>query len=199
MEKHAVARLIGASPGYVGYEEGGRLTEAIRRSGRVTLFARSKTGTNTTARDIDGRPLPIFASHAKLALASFRYNYQNAVWRLPWSANIGGQKVPSAAAALAGKDGPTNGSFPIDYSTRVDTIPAYSALDVLSGRISSKDLAGKDVVVGAGSDVLNDNFFIPGYGRAFGVQVHALGAETLKQGHPVELGWIPGLLLAVAV
>jgi ATP-dependent Clp protease ATP-binding subunit ClpB len=31
MEKHSVARLIGAPPGYVGYEEGGYLTEAIRR------------------------------------------------------------------------------------------------------------------------------------------------------------------------
>jgi ATP-dependent Clp protease ATP-binding subunit ClpB len=31
MEKHAVARMIGAPPGYVGYEEGGQLTEAIRR------------------------------------------------------------------------------------------------------------------------------------------------------------------------
>jgi len=31
MEKHAVARMIGAPPGYVGYEEGGRLTEAVRR------------------------------------------------------------------------------------------------------------------------------------------------------------------------
>merc|ERR1711965_235702 len=31
MEQHAVSRLIGAPPGYVGYEEGGRLTEAVRR------------------------------------------------------------------------------------------------------------------------------------------------------------------------
>jgi ATP-dependent Clp protease ATP-binding subunit ClpB len=31
MEKHSVSRLIGAPPGYVGYEEGGRLTEAVRR------------------------------------------------------------------------------------------------------------------------------------------------------------------------
>jgi len=31
MEKHSVARLIGAPPGYVGYEEGGKLTEAVRR------------------------------------------------------------------------------------------------------------------------------------------------------------------------
>jgi len=31
MEKNAVARLLGAPPGYVGYEEGGQLTEAVRR------------------------------------------------------------------------------------------------------------------------------------------------------------------------
>ena len=31
MEKHAVARLIGAPPGYIGYEEGGQLTEAVRK------------------------------------------------------------------------------------------------------------------------------------------------------------------------
>jgi len=39
MEKHSVARLIGAPPGYVGYEEGGKLTEAVRRRPyQVVLF-----------------------------------------------------------------------------------------------------------------------------------------------------------------
>jgi ATP-dependent Clp protease ATP-binding subunit ClpB len=39
MEKHSVARLIGAPPGYVGYEEGGTLTEAVRRRPyQVVLF-----------------------------------------------------------------------------------------------------------------------------------------------------------------
>ena len=31
MEKHAVSRMIGAPPGYVGYDEGGQLTEQVRR------------------------------------------------------------------------------------------------------------------------------------------------------------------------
>ena len=31
MEKHTVSRLVGAPPGYVGYEEGGQLTDAVRR------------------------------------------------------------------------------------------------------------------------------------------------------------------------
>jgi len=38
MEKHAVARLIGAPPGYVGYEEGGQLTEAVRRKAYCVLL-----------------------------------------------------------------------------------------------------------------------------------------------------------------
>ena len=38
MEKHAVARLTGAPPGYVGYEEGGQLTEAVRRKGYSAIL-----------------------------------------------------------------------------------------------------------------------------------------------------------------
>ena len=38
MERHSVARLIGAPPGYVGYEEGGRLTEAVRRRPYAVLL-----------------------------------------------------------------------------------------------------------------------------------------------------------------
>ena len=38
MEKHSVARLIGAPPGYVGYEEGGKLTEAVRRRPYTVLL-----------------------------------------------------------------------------------------------------------------------------------------------------------------
>jgi ATP-dependent Clp protease ATP-binding subunit ClpB len=45
MEKHSVARMIGAPPGYVGYEEGGRLTEAIRRRPySVVLFDEIEKG-----------------------------------------------------------------------------------------------------------------------------------------------------------
>ena len=39
MEKHSVSRLVGAPPGYVGYDEGGQLTEAVRRKPyNVVLF-----------------------------------------------------------------------------------------------------------------------------------------------------------------
>ena len=38
MEKHSISRLIGAPPGYVGYEAGGQLTEAIRRKPYCVLL-----------------------------------------------------------------------------------------------------------------------------------------------------------------
>ncbi|MEZ5928225.1 MAG: AAA family ATPase [Parvularculaceae bacterium] len=48
MEKHAVSRLIGAPPGYVGYEEGGVLTEAVRRRPyQVVLFDEVEKCTRT--------------------------------------------------------------------------------------------------------------------------------------------------------
>jgi EAL domain-containing protein (putative c-di-GMP-specific phosphodiesterase class I)/CHASE2 domain-containing sensor protein len=179
-------------------EDDAALADAFRRAGRVTLFSRSQFGQQNSAQHIDGRPLPIFTRYAKLGLATFYYNYQNAVWRLPWSGDVGRERVPSFAAALANRAGPAGATFPVDYSIEVESIPAYSALDILRGRISSKELAGKDVIVGTGSEILNDNFFVPGYGRAFGVQVHALGAETLKNGKPIDLGWFVAFLIEMA-
>ncbi len=174
------------------------LAKSIEKAGMVTLFTRSQVGVLSASRKVDGRPLPIFADHSKLGLASFDYNYQSAVWRMPWSARVGNQVVPSFAAALAGKQGPVGESFRVDYSTRIDTIPIYSAVDVIQGRVNARQLAGKQVMVGTGSEILNDNFFVPGYGRAFGAQIHALAAETLKAGTPIDLGWLAALVLSLA-
>lgn len=173
--------------------------DAIERSGRVSLFVRTRKGAYGSTAPVIDRPLPILMKHARLALGTVRYNYQNAAWNLPYSAMVDRQRVPSFAAALASVDRPAGTSFPVDYSTKVSSIPTYSAGDLLTGRIPRSALAGKDVVIGLGSDVLNDVFFIPGYGRGYGVYVQTLGAETLKKGRPVDLGWLPAFLLAIAI
>ena len=171
--------------------------DAIERSGQVSLFVRSKHGAYGSTQPVLDRPLPILRRHAKLVLGSVEYNYENAAWRLPYATMIDGQKVPSLAAAIANVDGPTDSSFPVDYSRKVESIPTYSAGDLLSGRIPRSALAGKEVVIGLGSSILNDVFFIPGYGRGFGVYIQTLGAETLKSGRPRDLGWLPAFLLAI--
>jgi EAL domain-containing protein (putative c-di-GMP-specific phosphodiesterase class I)/CHASE2 domain-containing sensor protein len=172
--------------------------DALARSGRVTLLARSKFGPDDSTSRIDSEPLPMFKAHAKLGIGSVHYNYRDAVTELPYGAVIKGQKIPSFAAALANLDGRPDVMFPVDYSIDVRSVPNYSAGDVLSGTVGAKQLAGKDVLIGVASDVLGDRFFIPGYGRSYGVFVHAIAGETLKQGRPVDLGWIPGLLLGLA-
>lgn len=162
---------------------------AIARSGRVTLFTRSRIGQVGTAHDVDDLPLPVLRKHAKLGAASLFYNYQNAVWRVQYAAKLRTGAVPSFAAALAKVSGPADEDFRVDYSTDLRTLPTYPAGDVLTGQVGARQLAGKDVVIGIGTDVIGDSYFIPGYGKAFGIHVHAIAAETLKRGRPVDLGW----------
>jgi EAL domain-containing protein (putative c-di-GMP-specific phosphodiesterase class I)/CHASE2 domain-containing sensor protein len=175
----------------------GAFASAIERSGRVILLARSKVGP-VGGTKIDSRPLAIFADHARLATASVEYDYQNAIWTLPYALAIGKDEIPSFAAAAAARKGPAGENFRVDYSIDPRSIPVYSAADVLGGRIPAAQLKGKDILVGTDSDVIGDRYFIPGYGRAGGVNVHALGAETLHHGTPVDLGWSITFLFGMA-
>lgn len=69
--------------------------EAIQRFGKVTLLARSKIGPSE-GKSVNSRPLPEFAKHAKLGSASVEYDWENAVWRLPYAADFGHETVPSS-------------------------------------------------------------------------------------------------------
>jgi EAL domain-containing protein (putative c-di-GMP-specific phosphodiesterase class I)/CHASE2 domain-containing sensor protein len=169
------------------------LADALRRAGSVTLAARYRVGPQQGTK-LEAGQLPQFAKYAKQATLSVEYNYQNAVWRLPYAATIKGQRLPSIASALGNKAGVNDGQFPIDYSTDLKTIPTVSAGDVMSGKIPPAELAGKDILIGTNSDIIGDRYFIPGYGRTGGVFVHALGAETLRAGSPANLGWLVAFL-----
>jgi len=174
------------------------LAEALHRSGNVTLFTRSQSGVGGAPPKIVDLPLPLLAANSKLAAGSFHYNYQNAVWKVLYAAKVGNRTIPSFASAIANVQGTPNTEFRVDYSVDPATIPSYSAGDVLTGAVGPKQLAGKDVLIGIGTDVVGDSYFIPGYGKAFGVHVHAIAAETLKSGSPVDLGWFAAFLLSFA-
>jgi EAL domain-containing protein (putative c-di-GMP-specific phosphodiesterase class I)/CHASE2 domain-containing sensor protein len=170
--------------------------QALARSGRVTLAARAKTGVNGTT--IDSGPLPLFARYAKIASISVQYNYQNSAWAIPYAHNMKAVWVPSFASAIAGIKGPADESFPVDYSIALPSIPEYSAADVMNGTVPANRLAGREIVVGTATDAVGDQVFVPGYGRGFGSHVHIIAAETLKRGHPISLGWVPGFLVGLA-
>lgn len=170
------------------------LADSLRKSGRVTLATRSVT---TDGRRVDSRPLPLFRRFSREAWIPIAYNYQNAAWRLRYGSKIDGQAIPSLSAAVAGVSGPPGADYPVDYSVQLSSIPVVSAADVLDGKVAASALRGKKVLVGADADIIGDRFFVPGYGRTGGVYVHAIGAETLKNGIPVDLGWFIPFLIAL--
>jgi len=174
------------------------LAESLKRSGRVILAARTRSGPQGGA-DQEDLPLPILADAADgIGSISWRYDFQQAVTGIPYAAKAGQKTYPSFAALLSGHGGAANTTFTPDYSLDPNSIPTLPAKSVLDGTFDRRLVAGKDVVIGATAEELNDQFFVPGMGRMGGAYVHIIGAETLKGGRPVDLGMIPLFLLALA-
>jgi EAL domain-containing protein (putative c-di-GMP-specific phosphodiesterase class I)/CHASE2 domain-containing sensor protein len=171
---------------------------ALSRAGIVTLASRFVLDPSTGKRT-DHLPLPSFRKAVSLANINVRYNFQGAVLDLPYAFEQGGVTYPSMAAALAGKSGPPNKSFEIDYSLDPATFPVVSAADVIGGSADPTMLSGKTVLVGTASFQLGDIYFAPGIGQLPGAFLHALGAETLKAGTPSYLSWVVPFAFACAM
>ncbi len=166
----------------------GALAEAMRRSRRVVLPVGSSLAPEARP---DQPPIESLAEHAELAAITADHNYQNAVWQLPYSVDYAGRRLPTFAALLADKREASSGEFLIDYSVDPESIPTVSAAAILNGQYDRSLLRGKQVIIGSTNNLLGDTYFIPGYRQASGVYVQVIGAETLKAGQPISLGWIP--------
>ena len=96
MEQHSVARLIGAPPGYVGYEEGGRLTEAVRRKPySVILFDEIEKA----HRDVFNVLLQVLDDGRLTDGQGRTVNFKNAV--VVMTSNIGSGEIQKLAAREA--------------------------------------------------------------------------------------------------
>ncbi len=172
-----------------------RLARALDKSRNVTLAYLPRTG----ARDghlQDIKPLPEFTRKARIGTIGLWYNYANEAWILPQGYRQGPSLVPSVATVLAGKTATTDATFRINYAFDPRTVPVLSAADVLAGQTDPALLSGKTVIVGITTERLGDQFMVPGWGKESGVYIHILGAETLKAGKPLDLGWLPAFFLA---
>ena len=99
MEKHSVARLIGAPPGYVGYEEGGQLTEAVRRRPyRVILFDEIEKA----HADVFNVLLQILEDGRLTDSAGRTVDFKNTV--LIMTSNIGSQFIEPMPVGLSEED-----------------------------------------------------------------------------------------------
>lgn len=168
--------------------------DAIKRSGRVILPVIAHP-------DISPKvfPLASLAKHAQLADISFNYDADNRVRQLNFTYDYKGTEFTTLATKLAGWKVKPSGYFPIDYAVSPQSFPTVSAGDIITGKVPTSAIDGKIALIGTTTDTLGDQYFIPGFGRAGGVYIHAIGAESLMRGRPILLGWIPFFLLCAIV
>ncbi len=127
MEKHAVARLIGAPPGYVGYEEGGQLTEAVKRRPYCLILLDEIEKAHPDVFNIllqildDGR-----LTDGKGRTVDFR----NAL--IIMTSNLGGQEIKALGRDYAAMEREVKrileGHFRPEFLNRVDEIVIFKPL-----------------------------------------------------------------------
>ena len=129
MEKHSVARLIGAPPGYVGYEEGGYLTEAVRRKPYSVILLDEIEKAHA---DVFNVLLQVLDDGRMTDGQGRTVDFKNTV--IVMTSNLGSHKIQS----MEGSDpevvklavmGEVRAHFRPEFINRVDEIVVFHALD----------------------------------------------------------------------
>ena len=180
MEKHAVARLIGAPPGYVGYDEGGQLTEAVRRRPyAVVLFDEIEKA----HPDVFNVLLQVLDDGRLTDSKGRTVDFKNTV--LIMTSNVGAQALTTAWAQ--GEDGFEDAKervmdslkqqFRPEFLNRVDDIVVFHPLDeaqlthIVDLRLKDLQalLADRKITLEL-TDAARKAIFKSGYDRAYGAR-----------------------------
>ena len=129
MEKQTVSRLIGAPPGYVGYEEGGKLTEAVRRRPYCLVLLDELEKAHP---DVTGILLQVMEEGCLTDSAGRRVSFRNAI--VVMTSNVGGEiKGDGLGFSPAGRDGETRKAlektFSPEFLGRLDQTVYFLPLD----------------------------------------------------------------------
>jgi len=200
MEKHSVARLIGAPPGYVGYEEGGQLTEAVRRRPYSLILLDEIEKAHADVFNVllqvldDGR---LTDGHGRTV------DFRNAV--LVMTSNLGSEEIKALTEAGNRDDikdmvmGVVAQHFRPEFINRVDDVMVFHPLEkshmhgiaeiqlqLLRARLAEQDLNLE--VSEAALDLLVEEGYDPVYGarplkRAIQHQLENPLAQELLAGH----------------
>ena len=129
MEKQSVSRLIGAPPGYVGYEEGGKLTEAVRRRPYCLVLLDELEKAHP---DVSGILLQIMEEGVLTDSAGKKVSFKNAV--VVMTSNLGGQiRSEGLGFNPTGKDGQIRKAleqyFTPEFLGRLDQVVCFRDID----------------------------------------------------------------------
>jgi ATP-dependent Clp protease ATP-binding subunit ClpC len=129
MEKQSVSRLIGAPPGYVGYEEGGKLTEAVRRRPYCLVLLDELEKAH---RDVSGILLQTMEEGCLTDSTGRRVSFKNVI--VVMTSNIGGEiRGDGLGFQPSGRNGQTDAAlrqaFNPEFLGRLDQVVHFSPLD----------------------------------------------------------------------
>jgi ATP-dependent Clp protease ATP-binding subunit ClpB len=204
MEKHAVARLIGAPPGYVGFDEGGQLTEAVRRRPyAVILFDEIEKA----HPDVFNVLLQVLDDGRLTDAKGRTVDFKNTV--LIMTSNLGahllqGESLDSEAAFDLAREQVTDvlkAHFRPEFLNRVDDIVIYRPLGeeqlahIIDLRISDlkKLLADRKIVLEL-TEGAKHQLMLTGYDRAYGARPLKRALQKLIQ-DPLAIKILDGEVL----
>lgn len=113
-----------------------------------------------------------------------------------YSDSFEGVKTPTISADIANAVGSIESTYRPDWAIEASTVPTLSLPDILDNKTRTVAVSGKDIIVGVTSVDSPDFVHVTGQGWFPGVYIHAIGALTLMEGSPRNIGWAPGLLIA---
>jgi diguanylate cyclase len=176
-------------------EEDAKLVAALQRhKGRIFIGSTPKVKTGFSS-ETQLLTHPRFRNQAPMVSMHGRQRVLGLSWGLPIHSEILGTDVPSISALLAGAEKGETDIYRPDFSIDFRTIPMFSYVDVLKDRVPASAFSGKDVIIAPANRSAPDLYGIPGRGVIAGAQIHAVGAQTLREGKPINLGWIPPFLI----
>ena len=127
MEKQSVSRLIGAPPGYVGYEEGGKLTEAVRRRPYCLVLLDELEKAH---RDVAGILLQIMEEGVLTDSTGRKVSFKNTI--VVMTSNIGGEVKDGLGFRPAGRAGEAEAAlrqaFSPEFLGRIDRVVCFEPL-----------------------------------------------------------------------
>ena len=167
-----------------------------KHSGQIFLGAMFLNNRNTDLKEIV-LPAAPFRQAANVRSLNGTVTPFSLSAELFYASVINGRVVPGIAADIAGVKAPSAQLFRPDWSIKVRSVPTISYIDVIKGRAFPSDITGKDIIVGNTTLTSTDWVQVAGQDWFPGVFIHAIGAQTLREGHPVSLGWWPAFLAAI--
>ncbi|MDE8653530.1 EAL domain-containing protein [Novosphingobium album (ex Liu et al. 2023)] len=142
-------------------------------------------------------PAPEFRPYAGIVSLAANKHPADLSILIPYSVETTMGRKPSMASVIADMKDLPDGEFRPDYSIDYRTIPDYSYIDVIRDRLPPGFARGKDVVIAPAARVFHDLHHMPLGDFVSGAFFHVIAAQTLKEGPPIDLGWLPAMVLVV--